>query len=95
MTALFPDCDPASLDWEASKEGIAWRILARGGFSAMRWLRASVGDDAIRTMINSRQGRGLDASRLRFWQHVLGIPEETVSAWLAAPERRIWDRRTT
>ena len=61
----------------------------------MRWLRSSVGDETLRTMIETRRGRGLDAARLRFWQHVLGIREEMVSAWLGSPERHIWESRTT
>lgn len=45
----------------------------------------------IRDWIVRNEGRQLSGPQLRFWETVIGLPEDRVSAWLATPERRIWE----
>ena len=65
-----------------------------GAWSACQWLRATLGDRTIEQRRQSR-GRGVDRRALHLWQVLLGLPESQVGSWLSAPERRVWDRRTS
>jgi hypothetical protein len=60
---------------------------------AIRWARVEFGDDAIRNWIVRHEGRQLSSQQLRFWETVIGLPGDVVSAWIATPERRIWEGR--
>jgi hypothetical protein len=93
LRPLFWEYDFDVLSWETDRDLVIARILARGDLAALRWLRAQLGDEAIRVWIEGRQGRGLTPQQLRFWEDLLGIPHRRVSAWLAAPSRQVWDRR--
>ena len=42
-----------------------------------------MGRQDLRCWIEQRQGRGLDARRLRFWEAILGVPHRTVTEWIA------------
>jgi hypothetical protein len=101
MPVVLPDCvrsllwdtDPAAVGWESSREFLIGRILAHGDWDALRWLRRTAGDDALREWILARRGRALSPQQLRFWQALLDLPADLVTSWLAAPERQVWDRR--
>ena len=69
------------------------RILSVGTLEAIRWARSHYGDDFLREWIVRHQGRQLSGPQLRFWEAVIGLPEESVNAWLMTPERRIWEGR--
>lgn len=91
LEPLFWDVDFAALDRDADGEFILGRILAAGTLEDLRWARRSYGDEAIRTWIMGHAGRQLSGPQLRFWEAVIGLPEEQVAAWLATPERKIWE----
>jgi hypothetical protein len=76
----FWDVDPAGLTLEGDRYTIVRGLLERGGLDGIVWLRREVGDDEIRSVLISIQGRGLEPRRLRFWQLVLGLPAEQVDA---------------
>ncbi len=93
VTRLLWDTDPGSVSWEANRESLIARVLAHGDWDAIRWLRATAGDGAIRAWIVATRGRRLSRRQIRFWQLLLALPEDEVEVWLALPERQVWDGR--
>lgn len=89
----FWDYAPGRLTWPESRHTIIGRLLEKGGLDAVRWLRRHVGDQQIREFISARRGRGIDPKRLRYWELILGLPEEQVSAWIATALQNPWYQR--
>ncbi len=89
----FWDYAPGRLTWPDSRQTIIGRLLEKGGFDSVRWLRRHVGDQEIREFIIARRGRGIDPKRLRYWELILRLPEELVSAWIAAALQNPWHQR--
>jgi len=90
----FWEYDPKRLSLEESRHTILLRLLQSGGMDALRWLRATVSDDELRTLLVRRRGRGITPRRLRFWGLMLDLPEEQVDEWVAAERANVWNRRT-
>ncbi len=93
LRPFFWDYDFARLSWEEDRDLVTARILAAGSWDAICWLRARLGDSALRAWLERRQGAGLSPRQLRFWELILGLPHRQVNAWLAATGRQAWDRR--
>lgn len=90
---LFWDVDPLELDAEMHRDFVIARILSAGTLESIRWARSRYGDDALREWIVQHEGRQLSGPQLRFWETVIGLPDQSVNAWLATPERRLWEGR--
>jgi hypothetical protein len=93
LKPLFWDRRFARLTWEADSDLITGRILANGDWTAVRWLRRSLGDLALRAWLERRRGAGLSSRQLRFWELVLDLPHRQVNGWLADPGPQIWENR--
>jgi hypothetical protein len=93
LRSLFWDYDFDQLVWPACQDLAIARILERGGDDALRWLRKTLGDENLRSWILTRQGRGLDPKRLRFWQLILDLPEQEVARWIEESLVEPWARR--
>lgn len=93
LAPLFWDVNLSPLDTEIHRDFVLGRILSAGPLESIRWARAHYGDDAIREWIVRHEGRQLSGPRIRFWETVIGLPNERVKAWLVTPERRIWEGR--
>jgi len=91
LAPLFWDTDPTGVDTEMHRDFVIGRILSAGTLESIRWARLRYGDDVIRHWIMRHEGRQLSGPQLRFWETVIGLPEDRVGAWLATPERRIWE----
>jgi hypothetical protein len=90
---LFWDCDPDSLDMDRHSDFITRRILVSGDWSAIQWLRGSIGDAGLRDWFLAGHGAALDPRRLRFWELILDLPKPMVDAWVAEARRSEWYRR--
>ena len=95
MRWLFWDCDFDSLDMDEYRDFLIHRILGNGDWSAIEWLRGSVGDAAIRDWFLSGRGAKLDPRGLRFWGVILDLPEPVVDAWVAKARLSRWNRRAS
>lgn len=93
LCPLFWDVDPSGLDAEMHRDFVIGRILSAGTLESIRWARSRYGDDALREWITWHEGRQLSGPQLRFWETVIGLPNERVNTWLATPERRTWEGR--
>lgn len=94
LHALFWDCEIDSLSWSEHRDFIVSRILKDGGWEAVQWLRATIGDSELKLWLIENNGGGLPAQKLRFWELVLDLEPQMVSAWLAARTPDPWQKRT-
>ena len=90
---LLWDTDPDAVTWETHRDALVGRVLAHGEWDAIRWLRKTAGDEAIRAWILATHARRLSPEQIRFWQLLLDLPENLVRSWLDRPERQVWDHR--
>jgi hypothetical protein len=93
LRSFLWDYDFDALTWEDDRELIIERVLARGNWDALNWLRARVGDRFLRRWIIEHRGAGLSGKQLRFWELILRLPHREVDTWLAAGGRKIWEKR--
>ena len=91
VASLLWDVDAGAFDVERHRDFLIGRVLSSGTLEALRWIRARYGDDVLREWISRHEGRQLSGPQLRFWQTVIGLPDDQVDRWLAAPERRLWE----
>ena len=94
LRPLFWDSDFDRLTWQEHRDFVVRRVLSSGPWKAVCWLRARLGDAALRQWIERHRGRGLSSRQLRFWQLVLDLPSTLVDGWLESEGRRIWEGRT-
>ena len=85
------DVDPASVSWSQHREFLIRRVLSRGTWAQIQWLREAAGDDALRETITRTHAKDLTRKQARFWQVILGLDEAAVTAWLGTPMRRLWE----
>lgn len=90
LKSLFWDCDFGLVDLAEHLGFVIRRILDRGDWQAITWLRGSVGDAAIRDWFLATGGRGLDPRRLRFWGLILDIPVPQVDEWVRRAKAYPW-----
>ncbi len=92
---FFWDCDFSRISWKENRDFIISRILGHGTWEAIQWLRETVGDEFLRDYLVAHHGKGLSPRQLRFWELILRLPHQSVSAWLSDARRTVWDRRVT
>ncbi|NUQ61702.1 MAG: hypothetical protein HUU20_04385 [Pirellulales bacterium] len=90
LRPLFWDCEFDQLSWQEHRDFVTRRILSVGTWESICWLRTRLSDSALREWIERRQGRGLSAQQLRFWELVLDLPSKMVDTWLVSPGRSTW-----
>jgi hypothetical protein len=93
LAPLFWDYKFDTLTWKEDHDLIIKRVLASGGWEAIRWLQSMVGDLNLRTWILNHKGAGLSPQRLRFWELILNLPHRQVNSWLTSVRRKVWERR--
>jgi len=93
LRSLFWDYAFADLRWPAHRDFVIGRVLQSGGTTAIAWLRNAVPDSELATWIGGRNGRGLDARQLRFWQVALDLPAAHVDRWVALTRQGAWEGR--
>jgi len=93
LKPFFWDTAFSRLTWKSHKDFIIQRILAKGDWRTVKWLRQRLGDEALRAWILQHRGRGLDNRRLRFWELILPLPKNMVNSWLHSQCNTQWERR--
>jgi plasmid stability protein len=93
LRPLFWDSPFDDLGWPEHRDVVIARVLQSGGTAAVAWLRSVVPDVELAGWITRRQGRGLDARQLRFWQVALDLPAADVDRWVADAREGAWERR--
>ena len=95
IAVLFWDAPERPLELVHHRALLVRRVLNEGSWSACRWLLGTLGSGAIAAELRCSAGRGIDRRSLRLWQVLLELPESEVDGWLAIPERKIWDQRSS
>ncbi len=93
LRPLFWDQDFIDLDWEGDRDFIVRRILQSGDWSAICWLRASWGDEALRLWLLAHSSSQLNPRQLRFWELILDLPGQDVDRWIAQVKNSPWESR--
>jgi hypothetical protein len=73
VSRLFWDVDPASIDLERDRAFVFERVMSRGTWDAMTWLRGRYDLDAIRTFVREEGARKLAPRDLAYWALVAGL----------------------
>jgi len=94
LRPLFWDHRIEELRWPTHRDLVIGRVLQSGGTDAIAWLRSEVPDLDLAAWIRSRDGHGLDARQLRFWQVVLKLPDADVDVWVARARGSAWGARS-
>jgi hypothetical protein len=70
---LFWDVDPAAIDLDAHRDFVFERVMSRGSWEAMCWLRQRYPVEALAAFV-SRDGRSkLSPRDLAYWSLVCGV----------------------
>lgn len=93
LRELFWEYPFDELSWEEDRDLVIGRVLSRGPWETVQWLRQELGDEVVRGWIERALGRGLSRRQLRFWQLILELPPQEVDAWLEAREPDLWEHR--
>lgn len=75
VRSFFWDCDFQTVDPAAQREFVLSRLVERGDWDSLVWLRQTVGDEEIRRWLLEKGWRRLNPRHLRFWALILGVPE--------------------
>jgi hypothetical protein len=93
MKAFFWDYPFHHLQWDRDRDLIVSRLLSRGDWAAVKWLRTRLSESELIDWLSRHRGAGLSPQRIRFWELVLGLPRRDVNKWLRNESRRVWDQR--
>jgi hypothetical protein len=93
LRSLFWDCDFTSLSLSEHRNFVIRRILDRGDWDAITWLRQTLGDAVIRDWFLVKRGGGLDPRKLRFWELILVLPNADVDEWVRKARSSTWHGR--
>jgi hypothetical protein len=66
VTRLFWEVDPSTVDLREHRDYVIERVMSRGGWDAMRWLRAAYSREDLAEFL-SRKGRRLASRELSYW----------------------------
>jgi hypothetical protein len=94
LRSLFWDYPFTELRWPTHRDLVIGRVMESGGTEAIAWIRKTVGDADLAAWIHRRDGRGLDARQLRFWQTVLDLPTRDADRWVKQAKDSAWGGRT-
>lgn len=69
---LFWDVDPGTVDLDAHQDYVIERVMSRGGWAAMKWLRATYD---IKTLVHflERRGQRLAPRERAYWSLVARV----------------------
>jgi hypothetical protein len=70
---LFWDVDPASVELQLHRDYVMQRIMTRGGWVAMTWLRATYSVAELAEFLG-RKGMGLPPRERAYWGLIAGVP---------------------
>ena len=84
LWSLFWDVDPEAVRLPDDADYVIERIMARGTWDAMRWLREAF-DEARLVDFLTRKGHRLAPRERAYWQLVLGVKAPQVRGGGRAP----------
>lgn len=70
-------------------DAVLERVMVRGGWEEMVWLKKEIGLERIRSFLEKRGSRVLPPRELRFWCLAGGIDDSTADRWVAEARYRM------
>jgi squalene cyclase len=71
---LFWEVSPGDVDLERHRDYVLERVMSRGGWDAMRWLRATYRRSAIADFLR-RRGERLTPRDRAYWSLIAGVAD--------------------
>jgi hypothetical protein len=84
VSRLLWDVDLASLDLDRDRAFVFERVMSRGTWDAMTWLRARYDVEAIRAFVREQGARKLAPRALASWSLVAGL-DVAAEPWGSRP----------
>jgi hypothetical protein len=97
VVSLFQEYKPGSLDIDAHADLIVERIMERGSFASMGWLKKTYPRQQLVSFLERRGKRVLPARELNYWALVCGVPAAERREWVEKARERtdVWSARTS
>ena len=76
LYSLFWDYDIDSIDIKVHAFLIMSRVMERGTWEAMNWLRRTYSNEDLREFIENKGVRLLPPRELNYWAFICGIPDK-------------------
>ena len=93
---FFWEYDPDAICINEHSHLIMWRLMERGTWEAMLWLRKTFSNEQIVDFLHRKGKNVLSARELNYWSVISGVADEKRREWLA--ERKstedIWMNRS-
>jgi len=92
---LFWDFAPEDIDIMEHSDTIMDRIMERGAWDAMLWLKKAYTSEQIVSYLKKRGKRVLPLRELNYWALISGVSPEAKNRWLEDAESGIdhWRKR--
>ena len=93
---FFWEYDPATIRLNEHSHLIMLRLMERGTWEAMLWLRKTFTNEQITEFLYKKGKKVLPARELNYWAFICGVPDEIRYEWLAEIKVRkdIWLNRS-
>lgn len=94
---LFWEYDPGTVDVVKHADLVMGRIMERGGWAAMCWLRKTYTTEQLVSFLERRGKRVLPIRELNYWAVITEIPEEKKQMWFKEARKApyVWRRRVS
>ncbi len=79
---LFWEYDPDTLDLVKHADTIMARIMERGDWAAMCWLRQTYSQEQLAVFLHKRGKQILPPRELNYWALICGIPPAQRQQWI-------------
>ena len=95
LFSLFWEYDPKTLDVIAHADAIIGRVMERGSWAAMLWLRKTYSKKRLASFLEKRGVRTLPPRELNYWAFIVGVSRKKRGQWLEKTKGKsdVWKDR--
>ena len=76
VARLFWDVDPSAVDLTAHADYVLERVMSRGGWQAMKWLRTAYTRSTLASFLERKGVARLSPRELAYWSLIAGLEGE-------------------
>lgn len=93
---FFWEYDPEEIDIHKHSDLIINRIMERGTWKAMFWLRSTYSQKMLSDFLYRRGSKILPFRELNYWALICDVPEETRQSWIRSRRQNqdVWQARS-
>jgi hypothetical protein len=89
LRSLFWEFDIGCIDRVKHADTVMGRIMERGNWPAMRWLRRAYHNDQIVSFLERRGKKVLPPREVNYWALISGVPQDKRAAWVSEARRQL------